>query len=88
MAMTEFKWNPLKNERLKRTRGISFEEIIKAELMVVRDHPRLAHQSFMLFWHKGYIWFVPFVLTNDQIFLKTIYQSRKYTKSYKKGELP
>ena len=41
----------------------------------------------MLFEHKGYIWVAPFVETDEEIFLKTLFQSRKYTKLHKKGAL-
>lgn len=81
------KWNILKSERLKRTRGISFEEIIRAKLVAVKRHPNKNFQDIMLFEYKGYIWVVPFVKGNGHIFLKTIYPSRKYTKLYKRGEL-
>ena len=38
----------------------------------------------MLFKHRGYIWVVPYVETKDEIFLKTMFPSRKYTKLYNK----
>jgi predicted DNA binding CopG/RHH family protein len=34
-----FKWNSFKSERLKKTRGVSFEEISKARLVDIKDHP-------------------------------------------------
>ncbi len=82
--MEEFKWNPLKSKRLKRTRGVSFEEIAKAKLVGIKDHLSRENQRIMLFEHKGYIWLVPFVENEDGIFLKTLYASRKYTKIYQK----
>ena len=84
--MKEIKWNLLKSERLKRTRGVSFEEIIQAKLVDVRRHPRKEHQEIMLFEHKGYIWVVPYVVTEGVLFLKTLYPSRRYTKRYKNRE--
>ena len=77
----EIKWNSLKNERLKKTRGISFEEILKAKQIDVKKHSKLAHQNLFLFWHKNYVWVVPYVEYEHGIFLKTIYQCRKYTKN-------
>ncbi len=82
--MKEIKWSLLKSERLKRTRGASFEEIIKGKLVDVMRHPKKDNQQIMLFEYKGYIWVVPFIDTGDQIFLKTLYPSRKYTKMYKR----
>jgi hypothetical protein len=82
--MKEIKWNLLKSERLKRTRGASFEEIIKGRLLDVMSHPKKEKQQIMLFEYKGYIWVVPFIETSEEIFLKTLYPSRKYTKMYKR----
>ena len=85
--MIEFRWNALKSERLKRIRGVSFEEITNAEFVMFKQHPKNEAQSIMLFKLRNYIWLVPYVKGKDYIFLKTLYPSRKYTKLYKKGEL-
>lgn len=85
--MKDIRWSQLKSERLKRTRGVSFEEIINTELIAVKRNPAKENQNIMLFKHKGYIWIVPYVEEKEYIFLKTLYPSRKYTKLYKKGEL-
>lgn len=84
--MKEIKWSLLKSERLKRTRDVSFEEIIKGKLLDVMGHPKKENQQIMLFEYRGYIWVVPFIETGDQIFLKTLYPSRKYAKMYKRRE--
>ena len=78
------KWNILKSERLKRERGVSFEEIIQGKLVAVKRHPKKEYQEIMLFEYKGYIWIVPFVQNKNELFLKTLYPSRKYTKNYRK----
>ena len=85
--MRDLRWNLLKSERLKKTRGASFEDIIQSKLVAVKHHPKKAQQDMMLFEHKGYIWVVPYVVTGNEVFLKTLYPSRKYTKLYKRGEL-
>ena len=77
----------LKRERLKRTRGVSFEELLQARFVDVRRHPTKAEQKLMLMEHKGYIWVIPYIETERERFLKTLYPSRKYTKLYKRGEL-
>jgi len=84
--MKEIRWNALKSERLKRTRGISFEEIISSKLIDVRKHPNKENQKILIYLYKGYIWAVPYVIEDETIFLKTIYPSRKMTKLYKKGD--
>ncbi len=80
----QIRWNLLKSERLKRTRGVSFEEILQAKLVAVFRHPARFQQSLMLFEYKRYIWVVPFVEDKAGRFLKTLFPSRKYTKIYLK----
>lgn len=82
--MKEIRWNHLKNERLKRVRGISFEEILEGRLIDILGHPSRHNQQIMLLDFRGYIWVVPFIETEMGIFLKTIYPSRKYTECYRK----
>jgi len=77
-------WNLLKSERLKRTRGMSFEDIMGSKLIATKKHPKKEHQNIMLFRYKGYVWVVPYVETDKEIFLKTLYPSRKYTKMYRR----
>lgn len=83
--MRELRWNALKSERLKKTRGVSFEEIIRAKLIDILGHPTRSNQSVLVYEYKGYLWAVPYVVEGDAIFLKTIYPSRKLMKKYKKG---
>lgn len=85
--MKDIRWSQLKSERLKQTRGASFEDIISSELIAVKRHPKRINQDIMLFKFKGYIWIVPYIEEKNYIFLKTLYPSRKYSKLYKKGEL-
>jgi hypothetical protein len=83
----EFKWNAIKNDRSKKARGISFEELLKNKFIDIQDHPKLTHQRLMLFECRNKIWVVPFVENEKEIFLKTLYPSRKYTKMYRKDEI-
>ena len=82
------RWDPGKNEQLKLGRGVSFDELIQAELMGTLRHAKRANQELLLFRYQGYIWVVPCVMRGTEIFLKTLFPSRKYTKIYAKGELP
>lgn len=85
---TKIRWNPAKSEWLKKVRGVSFEDIIlQAEVVGKLEHTKRAGQKLLLFCRKGYIWVAPFVYDGKEIFLKTLYPSRKYTKLVKKGEL-
>lgn len=86
--MPDIRWNLFKNERLKKTRGASFEDILKGKLITIKKHPKRKGQNIMLFEYKSYIWIVPYVIDDSgDIFLKTLFPSRKYTKMYEEGKL-
>jgi hypothetical protein len=79
-----------KNELLKKTRGISFEEIIIAieagNILDVYDHPDQSNypgQKIYVVEALDYVYLVPYVRNEDGIFLKTIIPSRKAKKIYK-----
>lgn len=79
-----------KNELLKQTRGIGFEEIIAAidssKILDVYDHPDQINypgQKIYVIEALDYVYLVPFVKKDDGIFLKTIIPSRKAKKIYK-----
>ena len=76
------KWNTTKSARLKRIRGVSFEEIIRARYLGIEDHPS-RNQKMFIFEHRGYVWAVPFVVEGEVLFLKTLYPSRKFKKVYR-----
>jgi len=68
-------WNNDKNEKLKQERGISFEDVI----YYIEHYP--GQRIYVLEINK-YVYLVPFVETDNEIFLKTIIPSRKATKKY------
>jgi uncharacterized DUF497 family protein len=82
--MMELRWNALKSERLKRTRGVSFEDIVASKLVDIRKHPAREDQQILVYEYRGYLWAVPYMREGKIIFLKTIYPSRKLMKIYKK----
>ncbi len=86
--MKEIRFNKLKNQRLKKVRGVSFEEILNARMICIQQHPARTAQFIMFYYLRGYVWMVPFIEEQDYIFLKTLYPSRKYTKMYRRGALP
>lgn len=81
------RWDPLKSQWLKRKRGLSFEEILSASFVAVEQHPKRPHQKLLLFDIGGYIWAVPCVRDESEIFLKTAFPSREYTQKWRRGEL-
>src|SRR3990167_11190928 len=85
-----YDFDPDKNLKLKQERGISFEEVIMAieegHLIDLIDHHntnKFKHQKIYVVEIEGYVYLVPFVIKNiQQVFLKTIFPSRKLTKKY------
>ena len=89
--MKYLNWNPKKNELLKRERGIAFEEIaylIESEQIIgIEENPGRPNQKIYILEIETYAILVPFVENDKEIFLKTAFPSRKYTKRYGlKGE--
>jgi uncharacterized DUF497 family protein len=88
-ARKPVRWSADKNLELKEQRGVSFEEILSAieqgGLLLTWEHPnktRYPNQRIWVVSLKGYAHIVPFVETEDAIFLKTIMPSRKATRRY------
>jgi len=82
-------WNPAKNEQLKRERGIAFETIAyyleQGRTLAVTAHPnpaRYPNQRMFVFQINDYIYLVPFVESDTEVFLKTIIPSRKATRAW------
>jgi uncharacterized DUF497 family protein len=87
--MKYFDWNDDKNEMLKKTRRVSFEQVelaIASGDLVDRikhhDPVRYPNQKVFLVRIEDYIYSVPFVENKERIFLKTIIPNRKATKKY------
>ena len=87
----KYEWNPDKNNLLKETRNISFEEIVyhlsEGDVWKVSDHPdqkSYPGQKIYFVIVEGYIYLVPHIVNVENIFLKTIIPSRKATKIYRK----
>ena len=83
------RWNIEKNTILLIERGITFEivaEIIKdGKILEVIEHPnqkKYPNQNIMIINISNYIYMVPYVETESELFLKTIIPSRKLTKLY------
>jgi len=83
-----FDWDVEKNDRLKRERGVSFEEAafsiqMGKVLAIIRNRQeRYRDQMLAVIEINDYAYVVPYVVKDEKIFLKTIFPSRKYTKKY------
>ncbi len=93
--MKTYRWNEIKNEHLKRSRGISFEDIVLAleagGLLEIVDQPnpkRYPNQKVFVIALAEYVYLVPHVEEAAFIFLKTIIPSRKANRDYgEKGDV-
>lgn len=87
--MKLYNWNREKNEWLRKNRSICFEDILfyieNNFLIDDIEHPNqktYAGQRMLVLNIEDYIYLVPYVESEDEIFLKTIIPSRKATKNY------
>ncbi len=87
----KFDWNPDKNKVLKKSRGISFELVVKCiklkKLIIDTPHynqAKYSKQRLLIVEIKDYVYVVPYVQNGTVKFLKTIYPSRDYYQKYYK----
>ncbi len=90
--MKQINWNAEKNQFLMAERGISFEDVLFAlqsgKLLGDLVHPnkdKYPNQRMFVVEVDEYAWLVPYVETEDELFLKSVIPSRKATKLYLKG---
>ena len=82
-----YNWNPQKSRLLAQERGISFERIVfeisMGNEVAVVMHPnqgKYPGQMISIVKVDDYVYLVPFVETESEIFLKTIIPSQKATR--------
>ncbi|MBU0951956.1 MAG: DUF4258 domain-containing protein [Elusimicrobia bacterium] len=90
--MKVFSWSNEKNKKLFTERNITFEEIVfcieKGHLLDTIENPRrdkYKGQKIFVVEVDNYVYLVPFIETEKEIFLKTVIPNRKATKKYLKG---
>ena len=87
--MKQIVWDVDKNAQLHTDRGVCFEDVLLAlaqgALLDRLEHPnqeKYPGQRIMVVAIDQYAYLVPYVETDDYLFLKTIIPSRKATKKY------
>ena len=87
--MKIYNWDSDKNQQLNLNRGISFEKAVfyieHGGLLDDIVHPNVIdypHQRIFILKIEDYVYLVPYVESEYEIFLKTIIPSRKFTKIY------
>lgn len=83
-------YNEEKNQLLLIQRGIGFEDVIdkllSGAILGKKMHPnkdKYPNQKIFILELDGYICYIPFVESENEIFLKTIIPSRKLNKEFK-----
>jgi len=89
--MMEINWSDEKNTILKQTRNVSFEDVENAimnnnilDIVLHHNQEKFSHQELMIVQIRNYTYYVPFLMNEEEIFLKNIIPSRKYHKKYSK----
>jgi hypothetical protein len=88
MVMKNVSWNPekalaLSNESSRR--HVSFEECVVAIegggllAVIANPSPKYPHQQMYVVNIDNYAYCIPFIESANEIFLKTVFPSRKYT---------
>ena len=87
--MKPISWDAEKNALLKAERGVSFEDVVyhimAGDILDTVDHPnqeRYPGEQIHVIAIEKYVYLVPFVESEEEVFLKTIIPSRRATKSY------
>jgi uncharacterized DUF497 family protein len=87
--MNIFRWDNDKNESLKSTRGVCFEQVVllmeRGEVIDAIEHPnqeRHPERKIAVVIIDAYAYLVPYVEHNEEIFLKTVIPSRKATNKH------
>ena len=85
-----YNWNTDKNLMLVKERGISFERIVfeismgnEVALVMHPNQDKYPGQMVSVVEVDDYIYLVPFIETESEIFLKTIIPSRKATRQFR-----
>ena len=88
----EFAFDPVKNDLLRRTRGVTFPMVIEAiaEKGILLDfpHPNVAkylNQRVLVVELEGYAYCVPYAVVGQTWRLITIYPSRRFKNLLKGG---
>ena len=94
ILIMQYIWDEEKNDLLKKTRNISFEQVILAieekNIVDIFDHPnqeKYKGQIFILVEIDEYVYVIPAHISpsEETCHLITIYPSRKYTSRYLGG---
>jgi tRNA G37 N-methylase Trm5 len=85
----KIEWNLEKNDALKESRDVCFEDVENAinsnrilDILPHHNTEKYPNQKILVVKIKGYIHYVPFVEDDEKYFLKIIVPSRKHNEKY------
>jgi uncharacterized DUF497 family protein len=85
-----YNWNAEKNQRLLEERGITFERIVfeiglgnERAVFLHPNQDKYPGQLISVVEVDDYVYLVPFIENDTEIFLKTIIPSRKATRQFR-----
>lgn len=88
-AMKIISWSAEKNAKLRAERGVSFEDavfhIVAGDIRDTFDHPnreRNPDQKVHVMAIEDDVYLMPFIESDEEVFLKTIIPSRKTTRQH------
>ena len=91
--MKVFRWDNDKNELLKNSRGVCFEQVVilmeREDILETIEHPnqnKYPGQKIATVMIDDYAYLVPYIQQSDEIFLKTIIPGRKATNKYMRSK--
>jgi uncharacterized DUF497 family protein len=90
--MKRYVWDNEKSKKLKKERGIDFEDIVilieGGFVLAMIDHPnkvKYPNQRIYVINVNSYAYCVPCIENDESVRLITIFPSREYTKIYLRG---
>jgi hypothetical protein len=81
-----------KNLKLKKERGVCFDDIIlainKGKILDIIPHhnKKYPNQKILIIEIDDYVYLIPYLEQKDSFILKTVFPSRKFTKLYLGGK--
>ena len=91
--MKQILWDTDKNALLLQERGVCFEDVLlaleKGTLLDNLEHPnqeKYPGQRMLIVEIAKYAYLVPYIETDEYLFLKTVIPSRKATRKYLGGQ--
>ena len=92
VCVKRISWSSEKDAKLRKEKGIGFEDavfqIARGEILDILENPnarKYPNQRVFVLEIREYVYYVPFVEDDSEVFLKAIIPSRRLKKEYRGG---